>query len=93
MTQADRPDGKKNGWWVPARGLRPVHEAVIIALLGFLIGTLAAGAFYPVRAQRSLAVSRRRVATPSSLAPGLTQRQIFSAIIRTRRATQGDRLG
>jgi hypothetical protein len=46
MTQADRPDGKKNGWWLPARGLRPVHEAVMIALLGFLIGTLTAGALY-----------------------------------------------
>ena len=46
MTQADRPDGKKNEWWVPARGLRPVHETVIIAVLGFLIGTLAVGVLY-----------------------------------------------
>jgi hypothetical protein len=45
MTQADRPDGKKKGWWVP-RGLRPVYEAVIIVVLGFLIGTLAAAALY-----------------------------------------------
>jgi hypothetical protein len=46
MTHADTADGKKNKEWVPARGLRPVHEAVIIVLLGFLIGTLAAGALY-----------------------------------------------
>ena len=46
MTHADTPDGKKNRGWVPARGLRPVHEAVIIVVLGFLIGTLAAGALY-----------------------------------------------
>jgi hypothetical protein len=49
MTQADRPDGEKNRWWVPDRGLRPVHEAAIVALLGFLIGTLAAGALYFIR--------------------------------------------
>ena len=49
MTQADRPDGEKNSWWVSDRGLRPVHEAVIVALLGFLIGILAAGVLYFIR--------------------------------------------
>ena len=45
-TQADRADGKKKGWWWRPKGLRSVHEAVIIAALGFIIGTLAAGALY-----------------------------------------------
>jgi hypothetical protein len=42
MTRADTPDGKKNRWWVPARELRPVHEAVIIVALGYWRGVCCA---------------------------------------------------
>jgi hypothetical protein len=41
MTEPTNATPKEKRWPMAARGLRPVQEAVIVAILGLLIGTIA----------------------------------------------------